>query len=205
MYGGGLLLQDDAGGGSGTVLDLHLQHGKRRAKAKTGVRFEDPHWSTHLPALKPIGLSCLLSEVQKSEVILDCTLSDTLTKYCTHCYNHTPRPSFPFSFVFVSGSSRGESSRTAAPSPATTLQHSNPSHKRKCSTVHYSKPDVNDSFDHGTSLSAPSQRHYFIILPSRLVRTLLHHVRDTQPMEHLTGLWKAIGFCSADRCALSKP
>ncbi|CAM9569581.1 unnamed protein product, partial [Hapterophycus canaliculatus] len=44
------------GGGSGTVLDMHTQQGKK------GVRFEDPHWWSHLPALKPIGLTCLLTE-----------------------------------------------------------------------------------------------------------------------------------------------
>ncbi|CAB1120290.1 unnamed protein product [Ectocarpus sp. CCAP 1310/34] len=41
---------------TGTVLDMHTQQGKK------GVRFEDPHWWTHLPALKPIGLTCLLAE-----------------------------------------------------------------------------------------------------------------------------------------------
>lgn len=49
--------QDETGGGgSGTVLDMHTQQGKK------GVRFEDPHWWSHLPALKPIGLTCLLTE-----------------------------------------------------------------------------------------------------------------------------------------------
>lgn len=55
--------QDDTGGGSGTVLDMHSQQGKK------GVRFEDPHWWTHLPALKPIGLTCLLAEMKLSEVL----------------------------------------------------------------------------------------------------------------------------------------
>ncbi|CAM9208539.1 unnamed protein product, partial [Ectocarpus fasciculatus] len=47
---------NDAGVSTGTVLDMHTQQGKK------GVRFEDPHWWTHLPALKPIGLTCLLAE-----------------------------------------------------------------------------------------------------------------------------------------------
>lgn len=57
--------QDDkGGGGSGTVLDMHTQQGH---KGNKGVRFEDPHWWAHLPALKPIGLTCLLAE-RNSEV-----------------------------------------------------------------------------------------------------------------------------------------
>lgn len=57
--------QDDKGaGGSGTVLDMHTQ---QRTKGNKGVRFEDPHWWAHLPALKPIGLTCLLAE-RNSEV-----------------------------------------------------------------------------------------------------------------------------------------
>lgn len=57
--------QDDkGGGGSGTVLDMHTQQGN---KGNRGVRFEDPHWWEHLPALKPIGLTCLLAE-RNSEV-----------------------------------------------------------------------------------------------------------------------------------------
>ena len=57
--------QDEkGGGGSGTVLDMHTQQGNKGHK---GLRFEDPHWWAHLPALKPIGLTCLLAE-RTSEV-----------------------------------------------------------------------------------------------------------------------------------------
>lgn len=58
-----LWMQDDAGSGSGTVLDMHTQQGKK------GVRFEDPQWWTHLPSLKPVGLACLLGEAKHSEVL----------------------------------------------------------------------------------------------------------------------------------------
>lgn len=57
-------MQDDAGRGSGTVLDMHAQQRKK------GVRFEDPQWWTHLAALKPIGLTCLLTDYKHSEVSL---------------------------------------------------------------------------------------------------------------------------------------
>lgn len=56
-------MQDDGGDGSGTVLDMHTQQGKK------GVRFEDPQWWTHLPSLKPIGLTCLLAETGQTEVL----------------------------------------------------------------------------------------------------------------------------------------
>lgn len=55
-------VEDEAGKGSGTVLDMHAEQGKR------GVYFEDPHWWTHLAALKPIGLTCLLAEPKHPEV-----------------------------------------------------------------------------------------------------------------------------------------
>ncbi|CAM9109976.1 unnamed protein product [Choristocarpus tenellus] len=53
--------KDENGRGGGTVLDMHTQQGRE------GVRFEDPQWWTHLAALKPIGLTCLLSETKRSE------------------------------------------------------------------------------------------------------------------------------------------
>ena len=86
-------MQDDAGGGSGTVLDMHTQQGKK------GVRFEDPHWWAHLPALKPIGLTCLLAEAKHSEVInriLDISLYIACSSYMCRRLSTSMYHTLPF-------------------------------------------------------------------------------------------------------------
>ncbi|CAM9177491.1 unnamed protein product [Discosporangium mesarthrocarpum] len=122
--------KDEDSRGSGTVLDMHKQQGH------SGVRFEDPQWWTHMAALKPIGLTCLLSETSTA----------------------LSRPQVP----------RQQGRVKAVQSP---ISETTPPLSTRQVLGHRRRPD----------------------------RALLDHVRDSRPMEHLTELWRGIGFCEGDR------